>query len=79
MLRGEVMSLPSLIGGLLTLFSALLDTFTLATWARVIVRDFQWFNTEMWRLALPFLETPLRPIDVICLNMALFLSKWVLA
>lgn len=79
MLRGEVMSLPSLIGGLLTIFSTLLDTFTLATWARVIVRDFQWFTTEIWRLALPFLETPLRPIDVICLNMALFLSMWVLA
>jgi hypothetical protein len=32
----------------------------------------------MWRLALPFLETPLRPIDVICLNMALFLTMLAL-
>jgi hypothetical protein len=79
LVRGEVMSLTSLIGGLLTIFSAFLDTFARATRARVIARNLQWFTTKMWRLGLPFLEMPLRPIDVIFLNMALFLSMLVLA
>jgi hypothetical protein len=78
-LRQDGLRLVSAIGTALTVLSSLQDTLTVATWAKALVGGFFAYSAAFWAGALPFLDTPPRPMDVVFLNLGAFLALIALA
>ena len=78
-LRSDTLFVASAIGTALTVISTLQDTLAAAAWARALVDGFQSAASGFWKIALPWLSVSPRPMDVVFLNMALFLAAIAIA
>ena len=73
-LKNDAVYIVSAIGTALTIISTLKDTLTVASWARGLLDGFQSAASGFWAFVLPGLSVEPKPMDVLILNMSVFIA-----